>query len=536
MNNIQNQKPCVVETPQGFSVSYKERFLYSKYNPSKTIINTIQNLSLLPNTVFLCISPVLPHGVNELISKLPESCLIVFVELDNNLYKLSKEKLSAYLNNENVIYPTPDELLNLPILLFNKNTKGQYKRVVRIDFSAGVQFNQPFYDELTSVCTNNIMTFWKNRITLTKFGRKYSHNFFTNLSLLSKSLPITNFFNAIEKPILVFGAGQSLDTFLEHNKLDFSKFYILCVDTALQPLLKRKIIPDGVFIEEAQNVISKAFIGCLNNNVHLFAGLSSLPAIPRLRKEKTFSFFTTEYANTEFLSELKSSSFLPPVNKPYGSVGITTVYYALKFRKDNSIPVYVTGLDFSYSVGLTHGKETLANNQRLSSANRLSPANNYTAAFGSSAVKIKDKKQNIFITTPSLQSYANIFDNLFAGTSNLFDASESGIKLSIESGTPANPTCANDNRIKTDNYTASQIEELNTYLLREKQDLEHLKALLTGKEKLPEYELQNEIKKIAERKDYLYLHFPDGYCFNYSQSFLNRIRTEIDYFIHRHFL
>lgn len=531
MNKIINQKPCVVETPQGFSVSYKERFLYSKYNPSKNIINTVQNLNLLPNSIIICLSPVLNYGIKELISKLPENCLVVFAEADKNLYDFSYNQLKEFLCNKEIIYPAPEELNNLPVLLFDKNAEGKYKRVIRIDFSAGVQFNQPFYEQLISVCTNNIMTFWKNRITLTKFGRKYSHNFFKNLQMLKKSLPIQNFFCAVEKPILVFGAGQSLDSFLENSNLDYSKFYILCVDTALNPLLKRNIIPDGVFVEEAQSVISKAFTGCLNKNVHLFAGLSSLPALPRLCKEKTFSFFTTEYTNAKFLCDLKNKSFLPPVNRPYGSVGITTVYYALQFRKDSSIPVYVTGLDFSYSAGITHAKDALANILRHSSSNHLKPVNNYNAAFNNNAVSFKDKNQNTFFTTPSLKSYADIFNNLFEGTPGLFDAGKSGIPLSIESRIPSNTQSVKENKIKETEYTSQQINELNDYLLNEKRELEYLKALLTGKEKIAPSELETSIKKIAEKKDYLFLHFPDGYCFNYSQSFLNRIRTEIDYFL-----
>ena len=37
MANIAQEKPCLVSTTQGFSVSYKDKLLYSKYNPSKDI-------------------------------------------------------------------------------------------------------------------------------------------------------------------------------------------------------------------------------------------------------------------------------------------------------------------------------------------------------------------------------------------------------------------------------------------------------------------------------------------------------------------
>ena len=77
MNNTNiKEKPCVVPAKQGFSVSYNQRFLYSKYNPSKLIIDKVSELSILPGTIFLCNSAILEYGIKELCNKLPENCLI----------------------------------------------------------------------------------------------------------------------------------------------------------------------------------------------------------------------------------------------------------------------------------------------------------------------------------------------------------------------------------------------------------------------------------------------------------------------------
>ena len=71
------------------------------------------------------------------------------------------------------------------------------------------------------------MTNWKNRVTLTKFGRRYSYNFFSNLSVLSQTVPISNYFQKISKPVLIFGAGQSIDLFLQKTSLNFQDFWDL---------------------------------------------------------------------------------------------------------------------------------------------------------------------------------------------------------------------------------------------------------------------------------------------------------------------
>ena len=79
-------KPCLVQTAQGFTVSYKEKLLYSKYNPSKAILQSIQKLEILPQTVILCVSPVLPYGLKELNQKLPQDSVMLACEYDSKLY------------------------------------------------------------------------------------------------------------------------------------------------------------------------------------------------------------------------------------------------------------------------------------------------------------------------------------------------------------------------------------------------------------------------------------------------------------------
>ena len=541
-----NQTPCAVqkiETSQGVSLSYKEHLLYSKYNPSKNIIAAVENLQLLPGTIILCCSPLLGYGLSELCLKLAENCLIVLCEADQVLYDFTVSEKTLTLSGERIINCPPASLEALPLKLYDFATTGLYKRVIRLDMSAGVQFHKDFYDKLYTACSDSVMTFWKNRLTLTKFGRRYSRNLFENLHYLAEAKPISDFFNSIEKPLIVLGAGESTQKFINGLPRRCAPrndgtlpFYILCADTALQPLLKNGIKPDGVFVEEAQSVIVKAFTGT-PKDIQIFAGLSSIPNIAHKAGAGHISYFFTEYTKAAFIDNLKAQSFMPPVNQPFGSVGLTAVYYALKFRRDESIPVYIAGLDFSYSTGLTHTKGALAHILRLIHANRLLPAENYAAAYGSGTEKILGKNNQPLITSPTLKSYAAMFKSIFAGQKNLFDAGESGIDLGLQHAsldchvTHASaclPSLQANLRYAPRN---PHVKEINEYLSNERKALEKLRDLLTGHTKLKGEELMQKIESIAKPREYLYLHFPDGYKFSTSQSFLNRIRTEIDFFL-----
>ena len=562
-----NQKPCVVkkiETPQGFSVSYKEHFLYSKYNPSKNILSAVESLSLLPDTIILCFSPLLGYGLKELLNKLPSNCLIILCEAEEALYDFSAEEKIFDQTDPHILICKPDSLTELPLTIYKLTASNFYKRVIHFDMSAGTQFQKDFYDRLFSACTDSLMTFWKNRITLTKFGRRYSRNLFENLHYLADTKPVSDFFASVDRPIIVFGAGESTQTFINGllrrcaPRNDGWPYYILCADTALQPLLRNGIRPDGVFVEEAQSVIVKAFTGT-PSDIQIFAGLSSIPNLVHRTGSSNLSFFFTEYAQGSFFDSLKSQGFMPPANKPFGSVGLTALYYALRFRKNEDIPVYVAGLDFSYSTGLTHTKGALAHIMRLINANRLLPPQNYAAAFGLGTEKITGKNGRPVITTPTLKSYASMFRSFFAGTKNLFDAGESGIDFGLPrvdmdchvadaprndgiGSAPRNDAALEAEDTRHDAHEGvrhceaagrdnSHATEIDTFLQSERTALENLRNLLTGKTNLKDKELLAEIKKIAEPREYLYLHFADGYRLSTSQSFLNRLRTEIDYFL-----
>ena len=542
MEEIINQKPCAVqkiETSQGFSVSYKEHILYSKYNPSKNIISTIANLQILPGTLILCCSPLLGYGITELLQKLPENCLAILCEAEVALYDFSEREGSLKITDKRVLVIPPEKLSELPLDIYKFAKSGLYKRVIRLDLSAGVQFNSDFYNKLFSACSDSLMTFWKNRITLTKFGRRYSKNLLKNLHYLAKTKPVTDFFGSIDKPIIVFGAGESTQVLLDElkNQARTSDYYILCADTALQPLIKNGIRPDGVFIEEAQSVIMKAFIGTLkaSDKTRIFAGLSSLPNLVHKAGVENTSFFFTEYAEGSFFNSLKQKAFMPPANLPFGSVGLTAVYYALKFRKNEDIPVYVAGLDFSYSIGLTHTKGALAHILRLIQANRIAPPENYAAAYGLGTEKIFGKDGCAVITTPTLKSYAAMFQSYFSGRKNLFDTGKTGIDLGLPKvniDSLVTDTHCNEGEVKEAEDNSNSFEkEISDFLTGERGALEELRNLLTGKTRLKGNELLSEIEKLAAPREYLYLHFADGCQFSSSQSFLNRIRTEIDFFL-----
>lgn len=519
------------------TVEYKGRLLYSKYNPSRAITSLIEKTEILKGTLVIIFSPVLWYGLKELIEKLPEDCAIIALEADANLEKLAAEKLKETDFTDKV------ELLNFrnSKLIEDKIKKllstGKIKRSLRIDFSAGIQFNRELYDYTALAIQDIIATFWKNRITLVKFGRLYSKNLISNLKKLSVSYLLEDVEKTVEKPLLVLGAGEGLDS-INWQQTDRKAFFIIAVDAAIQPLLAKNIVPDAVVAMESQQAIEKVYTGTQNklrqHGTVLFADLCSRKQIIDCLNLKTV-FFASQYAEGMFFENLLHHGLLNNFITPMGSVGLAAVYIALKLKKNESAEIYTAGLDFSYSIGATHAKGTMAHKGRLAASSRLNPAENTDAAFAAGTEFITSKTGKRIVTTKNLFSYARQFVNLFNGYKNIYDCSSTGINLNIPHKTTENIKA--DPLLKGIEFplqTDSRKENADRFIEEETKALESAKSLLAYGTQSDFYNgknLEEQIEKLLKPREYLYLHFPDGYSYKADTSFLKRTRAEIDYFL-----
>ena len=561
-------KPCLVQTSQGFSISYNGRFLYSKYAPQKAIAQTVANMQILPGTLILCASPCLWYGLTELLAKLPADCFVLGLEKDAPLHEIAQAELRRICPGTNVNTKTttdapdespfpvamlaPDELLDIVEIISSGKTKHgatllpihRFRRAILLEMSGGTAFHAAEYKKIAFAAENAIATFWKNRLTLTKLGRLFSQNVFHNLAALPRSVPLSSFLKKIDRPIVVFGAGESAGNTIDSvPRGAWQHCYVLCVDAALPVLMASGIEPDGIIAVESQLAIEKAYIGCTGTRATIFADISSRQQVTAHTKGAV-SYFASEFAPTHFLADLKKTGLLPPQIPALGSVGLTAVYLALSMRATSDIPVYVTGLDFSFSLGATHTRGAPAHKARLATTNRLRPLANYDAAFRAGAHFVQGKHGGVFTDT-ALSGYAQQFAGVFAAAENLFDIGESGLDLGIPwqdfrhewTQTNADKTHIADKSISANNqktYLRESAQTAESFFAKERTALERLKDLLVHGDAVrsKDMSVQEEISALLSRREYLYLHFPDGYeCRASDISFLKRVRSEIDFFL-----
>lgn len=538
IGNQKTKAPGLIQTRQGVSVLYKDKYLYSKYDPSKSILNIISGISIPEYSIILIFSPVLWYGLKELLSKLPDNSTAAVFEYDENLFDFALKNI-------------PEELkpaFNSKIKIFNRSNiadyysfiqNNHYRKTLKIEFSAGAAFYKNEYDEISLLTQRVIDQFWKNRLTLIKFGRLYSKNIFKNLSLLSQSVPLASLYQKVDRPIIVLGAGESLDSTIPLLKKKSKSFFIICVDAAFSPLLDNGITPDAVIAVEGQQVIEKAYIGRPSDSgVLLIMDLVSRNHIPYITNGNT-SFFISEYANMNFFNSLAKKELLPPVMPPLGSVGLVAMEIALRLRSSCDIPVYFSGLDFSYTAGITHAKGTSSHKNLLSTNSRLKSVYNLAAAFGGENFQIESKDSTHMITSRILEAYALLFTENFSDIKNVFDAGISGMDLKTEKknfSEVINSVKEESSKLSFELKKQSGLKKkIFEFLSEEENALEELKDLFTyadsSRFRKKEIPLETQVDELIKNREYLYIHFPDAVGATNPQSFYNRIRIELDFFL-----
>ena len=532
-NNINNEEPCLVPASgQGFSVFYHNRYLYSRYNPEAASVRTAESYTVLPQTLVLVFSPLLGYGLKELIERLPQNCSMILIEADEALFKLSNEHVQKLIKDKpniyNICIPSGSALFSLFAQKLLPSFSN-FKRCLPIELSGGAQLYRQFYHSLTALIDNAINQFWRNRITLVKLGRLYARNIFKNLGMVPFSSALKS--NSVSKPIVVCGSGLSLESataFLQRNSDDC---FVIAVDNALMPLLSNGIFPDAIIAVESQLAVEKSYIGSAGTKIAMIADLTSRPHVLNMTGGD-ISFFISEYEQCNYLERIKNvlgCKVIPPL----GSVGLAATEIALMLRKDENVPIFICGLDFSFKPCKTHCKESPSHRTLLNECSRLSPLLRGDAAFGINSYFFAGKDGKPCITTPSLSNYGRTFAARYGRVPNLFDISSEGMELNLERRDLSSAeeiiqnhsegAASNSSVLQKDAETGENVKQ---FLLDELEALEKLKFRMVNGTEL------DEIVPALKEREYLYLHFPDGYKEpSLEKSFLNRVRAEIDFFI-----
>ena len=496
--------PRLIETGSGRTIEYRGRLLYSRSFPERRPQKIADLFGLKPHTLYLIPSPLLCYGLQQIIEKLPASSFLLLFETETALEGISRNAFSVLPASKNIMFvPVFAEQREFEHIL--SGIPGwPFRRVEQIILNGGYNLNREIYDALFDAADKAIRLTHQDRLTQVYFARRWMKNLFTNLSL---NKGVDSFRSlTVDKPVVVAGAGESLERSFDIISQLGSDIFLIAADTALPSLCSRGIIPDAVVVLESQFINIRDFYGVPCERITLIADLSSHPPVFRLPWKKRLLFFT-QFTSLSFFRDVLFPELSQYFFPAYGSVGVAAVAIAAALTGHD---IYCTGLDFCYRLGKSHAKGTQFSINELSKASRTDPPGSFKPFMNRPMIDQQGKTGRIR-TDLILLNYLNPLQRLAADRDSIFDLNRGGLNIGLEQRiniklpvTKAKVTgCTGNYNQKTEKQSFNSRFFIRT-------EIETLKEIHSnGYEFLLKRLRDKELRVQISTRDYITAHFPD---------------------------
>ena len=388
----------ISETKSGHpTLSWKGKFLHSRYDPKKEALKQVEELKtkitndkqliiFIGGGLGYCLELFCKSNKNPVIlfepfveilkysfkfTKLKKLVDLGYVNLVGEEFFLEKNKTDTNINNYTVNFT--DTFINNFIENFIKNYLAFYNpneiifyahRAVYLIDSIYLKFHQTLEKELNRLSVN--------QATLSRFEKLWAKNLFGNLKILLNANLIQKLFNQnFTNTALICAAGPSLEKDIETIKKLYNNIIVICVDTALTPLVEFGIQPHIVLSIDPQ-AISRHYLDIttlekLDSNCIFIVD----PACSNLALKKIKGKFNIFYFWSPFkLFEVFIKHFNIEVSKISFGGSVTTNAYDLAIQMGFK-NILFSGMDFSFTQNLAHQRGSVLEKNLLFKINRI---------------------------------------------------------------------------------------------------------------------------------------------------------------------
>jgi hypothetical protein len=416
----------VADSQEGPVLYSGEKPLQHPLQPKSRAEETARRQQIQNQTLVLVPSPLFGYGLEVLLEKLPPESRILCVEHDEGLMAASAGYFPPWLAGDpRVAYIRAADPRQARAFAEKRFGLHLFRRVLTVVLTRGYSLFPDFYRELASALLEMIQSYWRNRMTSLHLGRLWMGNLFTNLALLPACLPLTR--ARFTRPVVVAGAGESLERHLGFLRSHRDDFALVCVDTALPVLRKSGLTPDLVIIAEAQFANIYDFAGLHDWGIPVAADLSSYPGILRRFTGPRYVFLS-RFAELAWFSRAEVKGVLPPCIPPLGSVGVMALYIACRAAGEE-FPVFLAGMDLRYEAGKPHAKGSPTHTLFLAGSGRLSFPRYLASWYGRPREKAPLAGGGAALVDAVLASYRNALMEIVHSRKNIFRLEGAGLEL-----------------------------------------------------------------------------------------------------------
>ena len=500
------EEPLLLHTDAGPTLHWRGVDFYPRTNPVEYARRKARVFSPLSRSLYFVPSLGLGHGLSELLEALPPDSCVLCVEAFQDVMAIAMAH--GVVRDRRLLVVRTGDPEAAAAALRTMGT-GRFRRVIEMPLCAGYRLAPQLYAKIRGRLEQEIMRFWQNRMTLIGLGSLQVRNILANLPLLKDALD----FSALSTPlpVIVAGAGPSLEHTLPVLRRARDRFVLVTVDTALPVLSASGVVPDVVVALEAQAVNNLDFIPApAAGETILACDLSVHPSAARLFRGRV-CFFSSEFAPLGFWARMDKDGLRPLRFPALGSVGITAAHAALRLTRSS---VFLTGLDLSFPGAVTHARGSPALIAMMAGSCRLAPVGQagFHALAGRNLLHRTDKHGRPVLTDRVLSSYRDsLEEEMREESERVWDCGETGLPLGVRAihtsqlEEALQGTAPTSERLQVDRARRFPVDRLARFVASERTLLERL-ALAAG---LPSALADPALGGLLAEADYTWAHFPD---------------------------
>jgi hypothetical protein len=418
--------PWIAESPEGPVLYSGEKPLQHPRQPRSRAVETARRARIENQTLVFVPSPLFGYGLEALLEKLPPESRILCVEHDEQLMAASAGRFPPRLAGDpRLAYIRAANFRQVCAFTEERFGLHLFRRVATVTLTRGYSLFPDFYRGLAAALLDMIQSYWRNRMTSLRLGRLWMGNLFTNIALLPACRPVTQV--SFARPVVVAGAGESLERHLDFLCAHRDDFALVCVDTALNVLRKAGLSPDLIIIAEAQFANIYDFAGLDDWSIPVAADLSSYPGILRRFTGPRYVFLS-RFADLAWFSGAQAKGVLPPFIPPLGSVGVMALYLACRAAAEE-FPVFLAGMDLRYEAGKPHARGSPSHTLFLAEYGRLGLPRALAAWYGRPREKAPLAGGGAALVDAVLASYRSVLRQIAVGRKNILSLESSGLDL-----------------------------------------------------------------------------------------------------------
>ena len=391
-----------------------QKLLHSSYNPSREAQSIAPSIKEKSNIIFLGFGlgyHVIEAAKQILQDKNKKKLIIIESDLLHFFASLSLLSWEEVFKVENLVLALACPVNQIIPLIENQNNIATKDDGVSDSFifalPAFTQHDEPYFKSVIELIERNKTKNEINSKTFQKFAKLWIKNSIKNISQIEKCPTVNEYLkNNKDDDFIVLGAGPSLKNIFPYLKELKSKYKIICVETALNTILKNGVEPDFIIITDPQYYAYRHIQGLKTESSFLIAPLSVHPGVFRF-KCKGFLLCSDMIPLSKYF-ENKIGEF--------GDLGAggSVASCAWNFaRLSGAKNIYLAGLDLSYPQKQTHIKGSSAEQKLLSLSTRVSSLDKLTSGGIYSAISepAVDYSGNKVITDSRMKMFAWWFES-----------------------------------------------------------------------------------------------------------------------------